>query len=647
MTLNPLIVIFYALCSYLLAEVAPLPVTSQPLASNPDHLAWEAWLTVDSRNPFNTDMTRKITPKSIFIAPNFRNESLPCPPGFKIDHRGQCIRIVSIDPNDLLANRLQSILASTNLQTDDEDIYDYDAYDTSGPYQVNLPVSLDANSKLEQSEEAKRTMEGLEENTEILKGESSTIQETVEEHDETTTMSEEETKISTDMSLASTEDATEDITEVTTMENFETIPLLELSSKLYDTATEHPHMKSENDNLTESSSNQITTQETLTKTERESLLDIVDEEESEDDFGGNSTLKADLERDDLVLDVSSTVSEEITTMANEPEATEVFTQSFTTSLASQPTTTVHRLMEATRPTEEKRVVIITDKFKPSRKEAVQIVTPIPNIFIATSTVANEDTTQYVGDLLGVVDESEDQKKIREMVIQEEQKNAAMEKIDTNNRFVYHHLRNPTTPPPTTTTAEAEIEVHSTTPPALTTVPTKIHIRSTTEVSPNKIRPVSQSRTTQKPDNRIRFPTQDDEDDPDEFKGDLIRFPGPSSHRFVPNMNRLIPESLSRKPPTPVQNDAPTGRIVGGSSNRKPSWYPPTWGNRNSTTTKQQKPVLMRFWSRMPLIRDASFSGRRSLGHRENSKSPSEDLYKEVTSQDVYRVIGSRQKKHSN
>uniref|UniRef100_A0A1B0D629 Folded gastrulation N-terminal domain-containing protein n=1 Tax=Phlebotomus papatasi TaxID=29031 RepID=A0A1B0D629_PHLPP len=195
MTLNPLIVIFYALCSHLLGEVASLPVTSKPLASNPDHLAWEAWLTVDSRNPLYNDMTRKITPKSIFIAPNFRNESLPCPTGFKVDHRGQCIRVVSIDPNDLLANRLQSILASTNIQMDDDEIYDYDSYDTSGPFQVNLPISLDADSKLEQSQGAKGAPEGLRENTQILNGEPSSIQETLEDGQETTTSSDEETKV--------------------------------------------------------------------------------------------------------------------------------------------------------------------------------------------------------------------------------------------------------------------------------------------------------------------------------------------------------------------------------------------------------------------------------------------------------------------
>uniref|UniRef100_A0A6B2E5Y0 Putative cell wall surface anchor family protein n=1 Tax=Phlebotomus kandelakii TaxID=1109342 RepID=A0A6B2E5Y0_9DIPT len=655
MTLNPLIVIFYALCSHLLGEVASLPVTSKPLASNPDHLAWEAWLTVDSRNPFHNDMTRKITPKSIFIAPNFRNESLPCPTGFKIDHRGQCIRVVSIDPNDLLANRLQSILASTNIQTDDDEIYDYDAYDTSGPFQVNLPLSLDANSKLEQSEESKKSDE-FKEGAQALKGEASNIQETVEDQQEAVTTSDEKSEFTTEMSLMSSEDVTEDILG-TTIEDFATMTNQEVTSEIptnttsssldgITTSTSENTFEEENSTQPITESDQ-TTEKSVTEEVRE--VSLVQEEENEKNIDGNSTLKADLERNNLVLDVSSmtqsTDSEEPTTMSSDEEVTEMFTETIATSPSPQtftetntPSTESHK-----RPIEEKRVVIITDKFKPSRKEFVLIVTPIPNVLIST-TDNMEESTQFEGDkeLLGISDETEAEKKMREMVIHQEQKDAAMEKIDAHNRFVYHHLKNPTTTPLPMATDRSP----TTTPLQTTISSTNAEVKeiAATERPPER-KPLNKfGDRTARPQNRIRFPTDDDvEDSPEEFKADLIRFPGPASHRLLPNMNRLIPESLTRKPTTAITQNDSSMPAIGGPANRKQSWYPPTWRN----TTKQQKPVLLRFWSRMPLIRDSSFTGRRSLGHRENSKSPSDNLYKDIPPQDMYRAIGARQKKHTN
>ncbi|XP_055691412.1 uncharacterized protein LOC129794640 [Lutzomyia longipalpis] len=655
MTLNPLIVIFYAFCSHIFREVASLPVTSKPLASNPDHLAWEAWLTVDSRNPFHNDMTRKITPKSIFIAPNFRNESLPCPTGFKVDHRGQCIRVVSIDPNDLLANRLQSILASTNLQMDDDEIYDYDAsYDTSGPFQVNLPLSLDANSKLEENGGMGKAPEGLKENTQILKGESSNIEETVEDQQETTTTADDEEKVTTDMFLASSEDGIEDITDVTTIENISTAQLPLVASSTNEPSHEVESSTGTNENVTWEEKLENTTNsaiESSTDQSTEKPPDAMVEEEmvalrQEEDLT-TTTLRSDVKKDELNVDstTQSTNFEDITTITN-VVGTERVTL-WTSAASPLPTVgTPHGWR-----TDEKRVVIITDKFKPSRKETVQIVTPIPNIFISTTDAVEESTQLDDGkELLGVLDETALEKKMREMVINQEEKDAALEKIDANNRFVYHHLKNPpasteqsptTTTPPHTTTTEANVVITT----------TVVREDVTTEVPPSqKVRKTNRpEKITEKPQNRIRFPTDSAEEDPEEFKGDLIRFPGPASHRFLPNMNRLIPESVTRRTPpttaTPPGNDPGRGQ-AGAFANRKQSWYPSAWaGNsRNQTTTKQQKPVLLRFWSRMPLVRDTSFTGRRSLGHRENSKSPSDNLYRDIPPQDIYRVIEVAERK---
>uniref|UniRef100_A0A2M4ADT8 Putative mucin-5ac n=1 Tax=Anopheles triannulatus TaxID=58253 RepID=A0A2M4ADT8_9DIPT len=156
-------------CSFLLLLLvvvvvplaAGLPITSKPLDNNPDHLTWEAaWLSEDnSRAPALPigGKTKKITPKSIFITPflNSYNTSA-CPPDYKVDYNGKCIQIVSINTADILVTKLQSLFAQHNNNNGDsgsqgggtgEDDYDYD-YDSTGPFQVNLPLSIDLPPEL-------------------------------------------------------------------------------------------------------------------------------------------------------------------------------------------------------------------------------------------------------------------------------------------------------------------------------------------------------------------------------------------------------------------------------------------------------------------------------------------------------------------
>ncbi|XP_058065441.1 mucin-2-like [Anopheles bellator] len=135
-----------------------LPITSKPLDNNPDHLTWEAaWLSEDNSRgalPMIGGKTKKITPKSIFITPflNSYNTSA-CPPDFKVDYNGKCIQVVSINTADILVTKLQSLFAQHGQDTGGpggaggEDDYDYD-YDATGPYQVNLPLSIDLSPEL-------------------------------------------------------------------------------------------------------------------------------------------------------------------------------------------------------------------------------------------------------------------------------------------------------------------------------------------------------------------------------------------------------------------------------------------------------------------------------------------------------------------
>uniref|UniRef100_A0AAG5DHF3 Folded gastrulation N-terminal domain-containing protein n=1 Tax=Anopheles atroparvus TaxID=41427 RepID=A0AAG5DHF3_ANOAO len=127
-----------------------LPITSKPLDNNPDHLTWEAaWLSEDSRapQPLTGGKSKKITPKSIFITPFLNNyNTSACPPDYKVDFNGKCIQVVSINTADILVTKLQSLFSQHGDNGSPggagEDDYDYD-YDSTGPFQVNLPLSID------------------------------------------------------------------------------------------------------------------------------------------------------------------------------------------------------------------------------------------------------------------------------------------------------------------------------------------------------------------------------------------------------------------------------------------------------------------------------------------------------------------------
>lgn len=83
----------------LLTHSESLPVTSKALDNNSDQLIWQtAWYLTEGRkdSPYTGD-AKKITAKSIFITPNFSQNTSHCPPGYKIDDNGKCIKTVSIN----------------------------------------------------------------------------------------------------------------------------------------------------------------------------------------------------------------------------------------------------------------------------------------------------------------------------------------------------------------------------------------------------------------------------------------------------------------------------------------------------------------------------------------------------------------------
>lgn len=130
---------------------------AKPLNERSPDLTWEAWLLVDDHNQnkqiSDGVLRRRITPKSVFIAPTFSPESLPaCAEGYSSDHLGRCIRIIKLDQAahyDFLIEKLKEKFNPI----DYDDYYD-DDIQTPGPYQVNIPLGLQNDDTIEESDVA-------------------------------------------------------------------------------------------------------------------------------------------------------------------------------------------------------------------------------------------------------------------------------------------------------------------------------------------------------------------------------------------------------------------------------------------------------------------------------------------------------------
>ncbi|XP_053998968.1 uncharacterized protein LOC128887277 [Hylaeus anthracinus] len=131
---------------------------SQNLGS-PSDLAWQAWLLLDSQTGVHSSLDsasflRRITPKSVFIAPALPALP-PCAEGYRADTMGRCVKSVNIDQeahfgfllqrlNNRYGNRGTSDSGSNNNQKK-----------SNGPLQLNIPLFPDAfpqSSKLDHEE---------------------------------------------------------------------------------------------------------------------------------------------------------------------------------------------------------------------------------------------------------------------------------------------------------------------------------------------------------------------------------------------------------------------------------------------------------------------------------------------------------------
>ncbi|XP_023304895.2 protein folded gastrulation [Lucilia cuprina] len=128
-----------------LSTTMALPVTSKPIESTVENLAWQAWIELPPEQKQQVK-SRKVTPKSIFTLP-LRVE---CPEGHKqVDTK--CIPIV-IGSNDVLIDLNALGLLVGNTQTDE--LYDYD--DVGEEMGSPLPYGSEM-----QIGEAEKSVEGI------------------------------------------------------------------------------------------------------------------------------------------------------------------------------------------------------------------------------------------------------------------------------------------------------------------------------------------------------------------------------------------------------------------------------------------------------------------------------------------------------
>lgn len=734
MSIFNLTVLVFLLMTVLNGTAIALPITSKPLDNNPDHLVWEVQIGSDTRYSDEYGKARKITPKSIFIAPtlDINQQFNNCPIGYRVDHRGECVQTIQINASALLSNRINAIFTfnnQNNPSTSDID-YDYDneevVEEVKGPDKFIFPLFLDTNEP--KSPQAHQQLFGQVSSTTptlVVPTTSTTPRPT-----ESTTQT---PKIYTlwtsppSAYLTSTKivvnDPVQQVNDLvlplgsSTPRPTSTTPTMGSLNRLgtttkgkneqLSTATMNPAVSSSTidnshgledndhrspDNIDEQLATDPTEEDTITtlapttideeEQQQENVTSIFDSTTSSVD--GNQEMLIII--DDSAADQMIALEERQTETSAVPPTEDQHAAAFGTELENEQFVTVTTIeaddttssildleSDTTRNPEE--VVTVTQvtstpetttstpiaettRFwdnifrSPSEKKfiyvqratttekPVQIITPIPNPFpfnVSKSTYKRPAFQFKVPsiqpfvpppkELLQPPSESDEDKLKRDRLNESEQKDAAFENIDVNNRFVYHHLNIMTTTEKIEVTTIMPPEIETTTTPTPEVVPRKFEYSSTKVFENNK--PPSLFAAS-----KVRFPQESVQFDANSPARSKIRFPGPASNRQgVPSSNKLVPDSRQTQ-------------VVGSGKDKdkKPFWwFPPGW---EVDTKQKSKPMLLRFWSKMPLIKDSTLTSYRSpsysRNHRENSKSPSENFYKEVSAQDIYKVLQSRQ-----
>lgn len=637
-----LLLLLYAVIN----PVLSLPITSTPLEDNPYHLSdWDAQLSVaDYRNEY--EEVRKI-PKSIFITPHL-NESA-CRPGYRLDSDGKCRRIAdfTVDPNDILKTQLASLFMGHNAggpssaaaaaaaaaqQPSYEDDYDYD-YDSSpdssnkGPFHVPLSIGFGDAPKPNEPQP-------------FRDGDGSSHHHHHQHHqdDEDHYIYKDATRPDVVVVISSTTtNAAKRSTEPFTAS---TEPVLSSSSSSSSgdvststvtstaaTATTLPSMvtttESTTDNIPPTTTSfdepSTTDSTTITATDMVPLT--------------NKQLEFDLQSESLFQDEEKPEPSEIG-VSSEPNDDDV--EGSTTIVGSgdgyEPTATtekpIRKFTSASPPSKTEETVIVLAETPTTDHRNVQIVTASSEA-VTTDDEMDDGPTADSSELLNL-DQSEQAVRLHDQVVKHELNEDEIVTTDQHNRFVYNHLEHP--PTETTTTATTSTTTTST----------------STEEPPPSSKPFLDLKLIQqftdenrKIQQRLRFPTDDhlfSATNRGSNGGGLIRFP-----------ERRLFTTLAAK-----EDDDDATRADAhppSSSSGLFSWLPSGWSfidRGGPTTTAAAASSPIRFWKHSNREQPSSSIFDSTDRARENSKSPSESMYRDLpTASDIYKVLVAKNSKHNN
>ncbi|XP_063709647.1 protein folded gastrulation [Culicoides brevitarsis] len=703
MRLYYVIPILFVIVCHLTSSLLALPITSQPLASNPEHLTWDAWQMPANSGPHPDHKAKKITPKSIFITPNFQSSSsISCPPDHKLDSHKRCIPIVKIDEHEAIKQKIEALLGQTTSQTnaptneeDGGDLYDYDYEEEEGdgPFQLNLPLTFEAvypeealplkagdetllpfpaphrpphdddsqsdagtisfisvekiTNSTEESESAQAstgnattTVEPTTTATDNTSDDANNDDDrqsstTPGNHDSGSSTVSGDRSSTTDNPLSVGSDSTEAQGSTTDDDGVSSVDGLSESSTAITTlatdidtssefSTEIPLLNATNDdnssiNATYEAMNQV---KVNTSDIFDPFSEVVTGEMEWINYGNETD---DISDDSFLENESFIVTDAKDTTTQKPDTTLDANEESSGGAdidyplpSSQPDDETSKEM-----TESTPVFIVTPQSSAKPEEEKK-----------STTLAGIEDVEKI--LLGPANERFAETKDREHVIKHENNEAYLENLDSTNRFVYHHLTSSTTPKPSVVAVDHDND----------------HILNQIKeinriVTENRLRHPNYP-TKPKESSRIRFPT--------DYSSD-VSFPAQNAQSFaVASGTRFAPPSYNHYEnqysvmhfgPTTTPPPPPTTSAASPTTKPPFWWLPPGW----QVDQTGQKPTLLRFWERMPLVRDPSMMQRSSSRsqRRENSRSPSENLYQEISAQDIYKVLqnSNRDWKHTN
>lgn len=127
----------------------------------------KAWLLMVESGKVDEEELRRITPKSIFIAPLLTSRSGKCQEGYSHNHLGECVKVIKPDPKiqlDLLLKRLSSFYSEKSKppEKEEEEVEEEEEEKeffkpSSGPLQFSIPIWSEEEKEVKQTVEESKT----------------------------------------------------------------------------------------------------------------------------------------------------------------------------------------------------------------------------------------------------------------------------------------------------------------------------------------------------------------------------------------------------------------------------------------------------------------------------------------------------------